>query len=532
MIRNPIVEPASVTNPIELEAPGLGVFARVGSCALLLAALTCSAPPARALMPQNETVLPQVPMANDLFGQSMAIGALTPSSALDWIVVGRPGVLSAAGVVEAIPPLPLTTRIVFTAPPSHFQAGAYFGAAVAVADIDNDGILDIVVGAPGQSIAGVGNQTGRAFVFFGPWSPGANPPYANWCVLDVPTAEIDPSPEIGNHFGASLAVGQLDSNLGFDVVVGCPTKTFVVLGGGRRLEAGAADVFFGLVPNGGATPYTRKVHITDPTTGPGSASAGNHFGTSLAVGEFGNGLIGSSGYTLFPDIAVGVPDATLYGSGTPVPKFGAVRIYFGHGPSGGGGPPTWDNSSPFRQHFLGYVAPVPGNDFGLGTSLAAIDYDGDGWTDLAIGAPGSQSPCVELGHGSPTTQGLNGNANSDVLFASGLGGATRFGSSLAWMYRWGFSVPDLAVGTLDAPLSFFTEQVEVYQGMPVPFGMWTKVETVVDPYPTGSYPPSGFGTSIAGGQRGLSGFADLCIGSPRSFGSTSIRSGVTYSYWR
>ncbi|MFO0983444.1 MAG: integrin alpha [Planctomycetota bacterium] len=94
------------------------------------------------------------------------------------------------------------------APSSDIQANALFGAAIVTADIDQDGYLDVVVGAPGQNVGGR-TAHGRVYIFFGPWTPPpfSFDPYTAKTVLDVPPGDGDPDqPTHGDLFGASLAV--------------------------------------------------------------------------------------------------------------------------------------------------------------------------------------------------------------------------------------------------------------------------------------------------------------------------------------
>ena len=53
-------------------------------------------------------------------------------------------------------------RVVLTAPDA--QAGAQFGRAIAIADVTDDGCLDVIIGAPGTDITQAINA-GKVYVF-------------------------------------------------------------------------------------------------------------------------------------------------------------------------------------------------------------------------------------------------------------------------------------------------------------------------------------------------------------------------------
>ena len=98
--------------------------------------------------------------------------------------------------------------------------GASFGHALAVRDLDDDGISDLVVSAPGNTSSGVA-LAGQVFVFNGPVGEGGS------IVLEDP----DPNPRDPSRFGMDLAVFQQT------VAVGSPRKN------GSAEDAGQGFVF-------------------------------------------------------------------------------------------------------------------------------------------------------------------------------------------------------------------------------------------------------------------------------------------------
>lgn len=95
----------------------------------------------------------------------------------------------------------------------------------------------------------------------------------------------------------------------------------------------------------------------------GPTDLNQHFGASIVTGNF-NG-------DLFQDIAVGIP-----GDITTAGKTGSVVVYLGSA------------FGPLPAQKLAF-ATTPLAQFGA--ALAADDFDGDGFTDLAVGAPGAAS---------------------------------------------------------------------------------------------------------------------------------------------
>jgi hypothetical protein len=153
------------------------------------------------------------------------------------------------------------------------------------------------------------------------------------------------------------------NNDGFaDLAVGTPYED-----AGSIEDAGTVNVLYsgagGLTGSGSQT-------LTQNTSGVGStAEAFDSFGGALATGDFD--------HDGFVDLAVGAPGEDI-GSAFGA---GAVNVLYG-----GAAGLTGSGSQTFTQNTSGVGGTAEAFD-GVGFSLAAADFDHDGFADLAVGAP-------------------------------------------------------------------------------------------------------------------------------------------------
>ncbi|HEY0215014.1 MAG TPA: FG-GAP and VCBS repeat-containing protein [Cellulomonas sp.] len=211
--------------------------------------------------------------------------------------------------------------------------------------------------------------------------------------------------------------------------------------GAPQLQVGSVRDAGGITVLPGSTKGlpTKGRTITQATTAVAGDPKSDHaFGTAFASADFD--------HDGFADLAVGAEGGTEGGSVDP----GSVTVLFGS-PSGLTGA---------RSYVL--TRPGAAEDDGFGASLVAADLDGDGWADLAVGAPYQEG--VEVPHedflAGGTVTVLHG---SDAAFSTGrstvLVGLTRgerydeaFGAALAVGDVDGDRHPDLVVAS--AGLSF------------------------------------------------------------------------------
>ncbi|MEM6777306.1 MAG: C2 family cysteine protease [Planctomycetota bacterium] len=164
-----------------------------------------------------------------------------------------------------------------------------------------------------------------------------------------------------DRFGTSLAVGDFNGDGYDDLAVGSPDEDL-----GKLRDAGMVSIFYGS-KDGLQTKGIRHLHQNSSGIR-GTAEKGDHFGASLAAGDFDD-----DGYD---DLAVGVPGDSVSGQSSA----GLVNVIFG---SRNG---LKNRDALYSQNTSGVRGVSERNDQ-FGYSLAAGDFDGDGHDDLVIGVP-------------------------------------------------------------------------------------------------------------------------------------------------
>jgi hypothetical protein len=233
-----------------------------------------------------------------------------------------------------------------------------FGSALVGADFDGDGYTDLAVGVRCEDIGGL-VCAGVVNVLYG-GAEGLSAAGNQLWHQDSPG--IQDSPEQWDYFGSELASGDFDGDGYADLAVGVSGETITEV-----WDAGAVNVLYGGA-EGLSAAGNQFWHQNSPDI-EGSAGSGQHFGSAMASGDFdGDG---------YADLAVGVPWESL-GNNWSV---GAVNVLLG-GPTGLSATANqlWHHDSPGIDGSAGkYDA--------FGFALAAVDFDGDGYADLAVGDP-------------------------------------------------------------------------------------------------------------------------------------------------
>ncbi|HEY3831525.1 MAG TPA: FG-GAP repeat protein [Acidimicrobiia bacterium] len=255
------------------------------------------------------------------------------------------------------------------APAQHARAHtvAVRSATLAVAarhhpDFNGDGYADLIAEVPNDNV-GSAQGAGAIWAIYG-GAHGANTSNRHTLITESSVAHGATSNDADN-FGWVTAWGDFNHDGYDDLAIGAPGTTV-----DGQSSAGEVVVLYGSAHGLGST---NAQVFTEATTGLGATPQLNdYFGLGLAAGDFNH-----DGDT---DLAIDAGGVGVHG----VTRSG--RVYELFGTRGG-----LSHASPLLpQHF---DESTPGIHGGLvqnddwGRTLAAGDFNGDGYADLAVGAP-------------------------------------------------------------------------------------------------------------------------------------------------
>jgi hypothetical protein len=271
-----------------------------------------------------------------------------------------------------------------------------------VSDFNGDGYDDLGIGVSNESLGAV-DGAGVVNVIYGSSQglrataasdgTGRTDQYIHQDMGLVGAAEQ------GDNFAHTLTTGDLNGDGYGDLVVGVPGESI-----GSRTKAGAVNVIYGssegLNPSaaGDGTGRVNQMWHQDSPLVEGASEVSDIFGRSLVSDDFNN-----DGYD---DLAVGAPTETL----GAIAKAGAVNLIYGspNGLSANFIPDQlWHQNSPGVEDAADVYQTFPSTGEQFGTSLAAGDFNKDGFADLAIGVPneeigGEDTGAVNVIYGSPS----------------------------------------------------------------------------------------------------------------------------------
>ncbi len=226
-------------------------------------------------------------------------------------------------------------------------------------DFNLDGYGDVLVSAPNEDYEANGQRqqnAGRIDMLFGNANrqPTNNPDF----LLVGLNSEFQ--------LGRTVLCADVNWDGWNDVVMGVPFYDGVDPNGGQLTNSGAVEIWFGSA-NGFLGTNTQ--FITQDSPGISDEAENNDaFGTELTAGFFNDDI--------YPDIVVSAPGERV----GRVRGAGMVHVIFG-GPSG-----LEARDTVIHQNSPGIKGKANRND-NFGEALAAADFDGDGFWDLAVGVP-------------------------------------------------------------------------------------------------------------------------------------------------
>jgi hypothetical protein len=350
------------------------------------------------------------------------------------------------------------------------------------ADFNNDGAADLAIGVPFEWVGAI-QDAGAVHVLYGS-AGGLQGPGSQFFTQDSPG--IPGTADLQDNFGFGLATGDFDQDGFADLAIGVPGEDIGTIG-----SAGAVIALYGSAA--GLT--TTGAQLL--TQAGGATEANDGFGGELAAGDFDDDG--------FADLAASVSGEDV-GS---VLDAGAVSVLPGslNGLSTVGG-----------RLFTQVGGAVESEDF-FGDTLAAGDFDADGFADLVAGArfedvgTAESAGAVSVLYGSST-----GLTRAGGRLFTQVGGAAElqdfFGHAVAAgdFNHDGFA--DLAAGAPgeDVGSAFNAGAVSVLYGSAAGLTraearLFTQVASPVEA-------EDGFGAAVAAGDFDRDGFPDLAASAP------------------
>ncbi|MCO7187862.1 MULTISPECIES: hypothetical protein [unclassified Pseudoalteromonas] len=243
----------------------------------------------------------------------------------------------------------------------------HFGKVIATGDFDGDGYADMAIAAPNEDIGGA-DDSGTVNIIYG--SPaGTNSIKRRGYATAFSQQDISgAAPEADDHFGFALASGDFNGDSYDDLAIGVPKED---LSFGGNNNDGMVVVLYG--STAGLKADSKEIIHQDTRGVAGSPEKDDHFGFALAAGDFDGDN--------YDDLAIGVPKEDVNDGDNN--NDGMIHVLYGRSSGILNGSGVEEQS--FHQGKFGGMKVEKDDHFGF--SLAAGDINGDGYAELAIGAP-------------------------------------------------------------------------------------------------------------------------------------------------
>ncbi|MFH2123207.1 MAG: hypothetical protein ABIJ50_06995 [Pseudomonadota bacterium] len=390
-------------------------------------------------------------------------------------------------------------------------SGESFGRSLATGDFNGDGRADLAIGDSQEDVDGK-TAAGAVYILYADSRGVLQGTGSQRWHQDIASF---PSEAFANEwFGYALAAGDFNNDGYDDLAIAVPRNYYPPPT--ALADAGGVNIIYGSPQGLGIEGIPAPQILSQGDWGlDGTVEAGDQFGRSLATGDInGDG---------FDDLAIGTPLENYIGMSSAVIHAGGVSVIYGSqgglDASGNSIDDQWLSQDP-----AGSGDEKENNDV-FGESLSIADYNGDGFDDLAIGAPGEDSGAGLVHILSGSQAGVIVGYGAAKLLSQGVDGildeksdGDSFGTVLASgdFNKDGFA--DLAVG---APYENFstTDDGAVH----VIYGSGSGIQASNDEFfhqdslgiPGSSETYDNFGLSLATGDLNDDGYDDLAIGVPR-----------------